>query len=72
MNVSEFSLEFDVLYNNITSNLSPGLSEYEKSIFLTRAQEQIVKNHFGIKSNTKGEGLNNSIKNFIISDFNLY
>lgn len=62
MNVSEFSLEFDVLYNNITSNLSPGLSEYEKSIFLTRAQEQIVKNHFGIKSNTKGEGLNNSIK----------
>lgn len=62
MNVSEFSLEFDVLYNNITSNLSPGLSEYEKSIFLTRAQEQIVKNHFGIKSNTKSEGLNNSIK----------
>jgi hypothetical protein len=62
MNVSEFSLEFDVLYNNITSNLSPGLSEYEKSVFLTRAQEQIVKNHFGIKSNSKQEGLNNSIK----------
>lgn len=62
MNVSEFSLEFDVLYNNITSNLSPGLSEYEKSMFLTRAQEQIVKNHFSIKSNTKSEGLNNSIK----------
>ena len=62
MNVSEFSLEFDVLYNNITSNLSPGLSEYEKSVFLTRAQEQIVKNHFGIKSNPKQEGLNNSIK----------
>ena len=62
MNVSEFSLEFDVLYNNITSNLSPGLSEYEKSVFLTRAQEQIVKNHFGVKSNSKQEGLNNSIK----------
>lgn len=62
MNVSEFSLEFDVLYNNITSNLSPGLSEYEKSVFLTRAQEQIVKNHFSVKSNSKQEGLNNSIK----------
>lgn len=62
MTVSEFSIEFDTLYSNITSNLSPGLTEYEKSFFLTKAQEEIVKNHFSMKSNAKGEGLNNSIK----------
>lgn len=43
MTLEEFSLEFDVLYNNISSNKAPGLNEYEKSIFLTLAQEQIIK-----------------------------
>ena len=62
MTLTEFSLEFDLLYNNITSNLSPGLNEYEKSVFLTKAQEEVVKNHFSIKSNVKQEGFNNSIK----------
>lgn len=38
----EFSSEFDILYNNITSNAAPGLNEYEKSVFLTRAQESII------------------------------
>lgn len=42
MTNSEFSNEFDVLYQNIASNQAPGLDEYEKSIFLTKAQEQIV------------------------------
>lgn len=42
MNVKEFSEQFDILYNNIMSNKAPGLSEYEKSVFLTRAQEEIV------------------------------
>ena len=36
------SNEFDVLYNNIMSNAAPGLNEYEKSIFLTQAQEEFV------------------------------
>ena len=40
--VSEWSLEFDLLYNNITSNKAPGLTEYEKSVFLTRGQETVV------------------------------
>lgn len=53
MTTQEFSNEFDVLYNNIMSNQAPGLDEYEKSIFLTKAQEEIVigtyngKNQFG-------------------------
>ena len=42
MTCEEFSLEFDLLYNNIMSNKASGLSEYEKSLFLTQAQESIV------------------------------
>lgn len=38
----EWSLEFDLMYNNIASNKAPGLTEYEKSIFLTRAQDAVV------------------------------
>lgn len=42
MTISELSSEFDILYNNATSNQAPGLSEYEKSVFLTQAQEAII------------------------------
>lgn len=43
MTTQEFSNEFDVLYNNIMSNQAPGLDEYEKSVFLTKAQSEILK-----------------------------
>ena len=43
MTAQEFSNEFDILYNNIMSNQAPGLDEYEKSVFLTQAQEDIIK-----------------------------
>ena len=46
MTLQEFSDEFDVLYNNISSNQAPGLNEYEKSVFLPKAQNEIVKNYF--------------------------
>ena len=42
MTTQEFSLEFDLMYNNISSNQAPGLTEYEKSLFLTQAQEALV------------------------------
>lgn len=42
MTTEEFSNEFDILYNNIMSNQAPGLTEYEKSVFLTEAQNAIV------------------------------
>lgn len=42
MTTEEFSNEFDILYNNIMSNQAPGLNEYEKSVFLTEAQNVIV------------------------------
>lgn len=62
MTTQEFSNEFDVLYNNIMSNQAPGLNEYEKSVFLTKAQDEVIKNHFNPKSNPKQEGFDDSIK----------
>jgi hypothetical protein len=43
MTVKEFLYEFNISWNNIMSNQAPGLSPYEISIFLTQAQESIVK-----------------------------
>ena len=62
MNHIEFSNEFDVFYNNIMSNAAPGLNEYEKSVFLTKSQEEIVKNHFNPNGNKYREGLDDSPK----------
>lgn len=56
MTNTEFSNEFDVLYNSITSNQAPGLDEYEKSVFLTKAQDEIVKSYFNPRSNKTQEG----------------
>lgn len=56
----EFSNEFDVLYNNITSNQAPGLNEYEKSVFLTKAQDEIVKGYFNPRTNKTQEGFDAS------------
>lgn len=62
MTVQEFSNSFDVLYNNIMANAAPGLNEYEKSVFLTKAQEEIIKNYFNPKGNKYQEGFDNSSK----------
>lgn len=69
MNLSEFSNQFDVLYNNVTSNQAPGLSEYEKSIFLTKGQDEIIKNYFNAKGNKYQEGFDDSSKRQI--DFSM-
>ena len=62
MTVQEFSNEFDILYNNITSNQAPGLDEYEKSVFLTKAQDEIVRRYFNPKENKNMEGFDGSEK----------
>ena len=69
LNVNEFSQEFDILYNNIASNQAPGLTEYEKSVFLTKAQDEIIKNYFTDKPNGNKyqEGIEDSAKRY--SDF---
>lgn len=62
MTTQEFSNEFDVLYNNIMSNQAPGLDEYEKSVFLTKAQSEVLKNYFNPKGNKYQEGFDDSEK----------
>lgn len=62
MTTQEFSNSFDVLYNNIMSNAAPGLNEYEKSVFLTKAQEELLKNYFNPKGNKYQEGFDGSAK----------
>lgn len=69
MTNQEFSNEFDILYNNIMSNQAPGLDEYEKSVFLTKAQDEIVKNYFNSKGNKYQEGFDGSEKRQI--DFSM-
>jgi hypothetical protein len=69
MTNQEFSNEFDILYNNITSNQAPGLDEYEKSVFLTKAQDEIIKNYFNPKGNKYQEGFDDSEKRQI--DFSM-
>ena len=65
----EFNNEFDVLYNNITSNQAPGLDAYEKSVFLTKAQDEIVKAYFDPRSNKVQEGFDSTEKRQI--DFSM-
>ena len=60
MNIPEFSTEFDVLFNNITSNQAPGLNEYEKSVFLTKAQSQLINEYFNNRTDGVGGGFDGS------------
>lgn len=62
MTTQEFSNEFDILYNNVMSNQAPGLDEYEKSVFLTKAQDEILKNYFNPKGNKYQEGFDGNQK----------
>ena len=62
MTIQEFSNEFDILYNNIMSNAAPGVDEYEKSVFLTKAQLEIIRNYFNPESNKNKQGFDDSPK----------
>lgn len=69
MAIPEFSNEFDILYNNVMSNQAPGLNEYEKSVFLTKAQDEIIKAYFNPKGNKYQEGFDGNVKRQI--DFSM-
>lgn len=62
MDIQQFSAEFDLLYNNVTSNQAPGLNEYEKSVFLTKAQYQLVKEYFNPRIDGVGGGFDGGEK----------
>lgn len=61
MTLEEFSTQFDVLWNNISSNKAPGLNDYEKSVFLTKAQDEFIKTHYS-GNNKLGTGYDSSAK----------
>ena len=56
----EFSREFDILYNSITSNQAPGLDDYEKSVILTIAQKDVLTSYFSARKNKYQQGFDES------------
>lgn len=77
MTTQEFSIEFDILYNNLASNTAPPLNEYEKSVFLTKAQSDIVielysgRNNLGL-SYESSEEVRNYLKGLLIKKENTF
>lgn len=74
MTNQEFINEFDILYNNIMSNQAPGLDEYEKSVYLTLAQEQVVKDLYsgtlkGFESDEETRSYLHNLINVVEEDF---
>jgi len=49
----EMGRRFDIFYNNISSNQAPGLNSYEKSVLLTKAQDDLVKSRYSPFNDTK-------------------
>lgn len=62
MTRQEFLNQFNVLYNNATSNQAPNLNGYEISVFLTKAEYEILKNYFNRTNNRSGLGFDDSQK----------
>lgn len=62
MTILEFNNEFDIYYNSISSNAAPGLDLYEKSVYLTKAQLELVKNYYNPNGNKYKEGFESSSK----------
>ena len=81
MTTNEFNNEFDILYNNIASNAAPGIDKYEKSVYLTKAQLEIVKEYNGLQnkyqkgfegSDKRRTDLKELIKNYKSLTYNQY
>lgn len=71
MTIKEFSDAFDVLlasynhkteFGDQTSYADVTLDEYEKSVFLTQAQDSVIKRYFDNRSDTLAEGFDGSIR----------
>jgi len=56
MTIKEFNDEFDIHYNNIAGQSNPDLDVFEKSVYLTKAQLEIIKNYYDAISNRKQKG----------------
>lgn len=62
MNNTELALQFDLQYNNLSTDQAPPLDAFEVSSLLTKAQLQIIKNYFNPLGNKYREGIDDSTK----------
>ena len=62
MTTKEFSNQFDIYYNGIATNSAPPIDLYEKSVYLTDAQLEIVNNYFNPMGNKYQRGFEQSSK----------
>ena len=74
MTNQELKNEFLISYNAIASNSAPGIDDFELSVYLTRAQLEIVKNYYDPLSNRKQKGFETTEKrrrdlNQLIKDY---
>jgi hypothetical protein len=53
---------FLVLYDKVTNFAAPGYEDNEISLFLTSAQDQLVKRYYNYKGNKYREGFEESEK----------
>jgi len=54
--------EFDIMYDMITSLEAPGYNNQEKSVFLSKAQENIIKQRYKPRGNKYGDGFEQTEK----------
>jgi len=62
MTLTEFKNEFNIHYNAIASQSAPGLDDYEISVFLSKAQEELIKNYYNPNGNKYRDGFESSEK----------
>lgn len=71
MTTSEFSNAFDTLLSSYNTRAEFGegaskreivLDEYEKSMFLTQAQDIVIKSYFDSSTNSQGQGIDDSTR----------
>lgn len=62
MDYIDMSTLWDLLCNNVASNQAPGFTEWEKAWFLTKAQDELLKNYFNPKGNKYQEGFDGNQK----------
>lgn len=65
MTAIEMKDMFDLLYNNSASEAVAPLSDFEISLYLTKAQEELVKNKISLLGNKYHEGVENSEKRLV-------
>jgi len=62
MTNQEFRNEFNISYNSIASMSAPSIDDYELSVYLTKAQLEIVKDYYDPLSNRKQKGFESTEK----------